>query len=915
MAAVAAVLFAAVPCSRAESGVDWQTDSRLLQFKDFWRNKYYNFVNKDFQPRIGALCFSMFEKGDAPRLALNNKTLRTEKATVYPPYELGFFGPADSGKPRVSASGDWIHKKIAYEYPDDTTLTVWATRLAPAVMLHYDGAVLTLFGGPKPVLQQLKGTGRIFEVFGCYNHTQHGKATRQSPVTPKFMAVRDAVEGAIAFAADDAADYLADMADNWMLVWYGQDGCFYPSPMPHQAMQPFPAGDAPFLLLFENNPDAIEVREDGGLDFSFPVQAGHIQIMPFGHRHPAVTDMKDLIPDLAELRTPGPAMQVSGASSARKDFVSVPESVAKRCEWWEQRLREFPVSVEESYEFDENGDVVISERFEFIAARAGAEEQYRMCPVPPMLAVAVEEGLPVIFDAPFEQTDIYTYCGPYSVALGVSGYTWRAPALGKYVAERRAMGERIVQIPAGVEERLLKETGAVLDAGHLAPWVFSPYDFAVNIGRPLWSNPGDTLFHLLSLLDVLESSADVLPSATAKRLEEYVKRERGEFPPEDVIQMPYSAGARREKWNLHPGFAERMDDPEWFKFRTSYWKYVDPYVLLTRIPMENLYSLSEFYLGTGRLDELRGNWEQIREIPEPYLRELDWATMGMGAATHPLLSDDLGSYYNAFWPFAGGGAGMANRFIAGMIGLARMADMAGDGEQSVQARALALKWLCLRFAQEKFVKNLFRHKIFPRFESGNEISPDYPDERFPHELRREWRLTPEAMGVELAGGSFWPDQFEWGRNDAAKLEVFFMKVRDINEFQLTLHPAGSFGHCWSNPFVELDGMVPELGRFLKELCPDETIGWLKGITERKPDWFCAYIWTGDWQDRGEHTYFLPQNALSIFLGKAWIERESPERLALYANTPWTAVGDWFYMSKLAETIRACHETVWTEVRK
>ncbi len=49
---------------------------------------------------------------------------------------------------------------------------------------------------------------------------------------------------------------------------------------------------------------------------------------------------------------------------------------------------------------------------------------------------------------------------------------------------------------------------------------------------------------------------------------------------------------------------------------------------------------------------------------------------------------------------------------------------------------------------------------------------------------------------------------------------------------------------------------------------------------------------------------MPNDAHQLFMAHAWVARTKPAILERYIDVPWTAVGDGFYLDKLAETIKA-----------
>jgi len=63
------------------------------------------------------------------------------------------------------------------------------------------------------------------------------------------------------------------------------------------------------------------------------------------------------------------------------------------------------------------------------------------------------------------------------------------------------------------------------------------------------------------------------------------------------------------------------------------------------------------------------------------------------------------------------------------------------------------------------------------------------------------------------------------------------------------------------------------------------------------------------------TYSLhPADSHQVFLARAWVTGDSPEQLWRYADLPWIGRGDWFYIHKLAETIKSYRGGWWKPLR-
>jgi len=66
-------------------------------------------------------------------------------------------------------------------------------------------------------------------------------------------------------------------------------------------------------------------------------------------------------------------------------------------------------------------------------------------------------------------------------------------------------------------------------------------------------------------------------------------------------------------------------------------------------------------------------------------------------------------------------------------------------------------------------------------------------------------------------------------------------------------------------------------------------------------------------DEDDHNQLeRPEVAYAMFLAHGWILGTAPAQLAAWLDYPRLEVADWFYMRKLAETIKLYRGTTWTK---
>jgi hypothetical protein len=291
---------------------------------------------------------------------------------------------------------------------------------------------------------------------------------------------------AAAFAGDKV---VIGPAQDWRLpasqvylTWFGQGSYFYTC-QPHAALSYIPVyppsaaakyfrkADTPFVFYFQNPPSTVEAALGKGLTFTFAGPAGRIAFLPLlGFRTPAAADTEKW---------------------GQEEIL--PEPVQKSARWWSRHLQEYPAGVSETYTSSaDQGEVTISERFEYLPVAAAPDPAARIAPLPPYLSISVQSELSA-------------------------------------------------------------EVDKALAAGHLAP-VNLPWKVSYGWGafyfssvRHLYSAPGQTL-------SVLARTLAFLDARRQQRVRAYLEAERTKFRPEQMAHLPADVGARREPWTFSDSF-------------------------------------------------------------------------------------------------------------------------------------------------------------------------------------------------------------------------------------------------------------------------------------------------------------------------------------------------------------------------
>lgn len=350
-----------------------------------------------------------------------------------------------------------------------------------------------------------------------------------------------------------------------------------------------PLGDQPILFVFSNPPTSLEVSSNGdAVTFFFESSAGRVALVQPWEKYYHLLDTS----------------RWSGISLVEEGAKGPPAEAVRLCQRWAELLQSFPLDVTETYTVKKDGTVVIREEFSYLHLKPGEGKKVWM-PVPPLWAVAREEGSPLEFSGQLVDTGVYTYAGPYKVIEGDGSYQVRVVDLSKYWCERRVVEARAPEWLNPVEQELRREVERVVSAGHLAPWFYLPYK---KMPVLVWKHSGETAYYLSQCLPVL-------PRKLANRTVEYILRESEKYPIDgDGCFLKSSEGVRREWGNTKPYRSEGWD--RYFVSRDFYAKQNLP-------PSETTYYLVPICEQKGNAKE---HIDLACEIVCSELYRLDWAT-------------------------------------------------------------------------------------------------------------------------------------------------------------------------------------------------------------------------------------------------------------------------------------------------
>ncbi len=730
------------------------------------------------------------------------------------------------GKPALVAS-DWAHCSLAI----GDALKLHLSRLTPALVVESRKKTLAFFAGdkaPRPILFATPGGVAQAERLG-------------------ELPLKDCP---------------------WLLAWFGKGGGFRSTRLPYcydgRGWMPGPTAlvDCPLLFVFPRSPGALAIGP-AGLAVTFDELAdggGRLAVLPlFGDCYP-------------------PARETEGWAN------TLPENIKKHCDWWAEHLAEVPLTATESCARDDKADTItLTTRLRFLKLRDGGR---RFAPLPPILALARDQGFPIELSGPVTPTSVLTTIGPHAGIEGAEEYTCRVAGLGKYVLEHRVVGDAAKE-PERLARMLGEEVAKVVQAGHLAPWYpavnaygagYRTYLFLA--GMLTWANPGETLY-------ILGETLPLLDKATQGQLLAYLKKERADYPPEKIAVLRVEDGARRERWRLEPAEINEILLEHNQLVNTQNF-----YAVNRLIPEENLYYLAEFARHAGSDDVARA-WPELRASLYPYLARQDWASLG--SYRRPGRNSTFDGH---------GGVVDASHHFAALVGALRIARAAADAHGERLLWGQFAKAAILRYALGRYANYLHDNRLIVLPTDPGLTQEQYLD------LCGEIATSGKVKG--LWGKADWHARWLSGSWSGRLVTYNWTGPEDDVRSVLRLD---EFGVLFDEVLTQYAGkglfayrgLVPELGRFLADHQKAKARVFVDRVAEHMPDWYLALCTANI---GAEYNYLAPEDSYQCFLARAWIVGEPPESLARFLDVPWMARGDLYYIHKLAETIKAYRGVAW-----
>ena len=533
---------------------------------------------------------------------------------------------------------------------------------------------------------------------------------------------------------------------------------------------------------------------------------------------------------------------------------ALPTEVINKVNWWADHMCAYPTTVSETYAYNEISDTAsITETFNFLNICSGGTT---FAPIPPTLGM-VKDNLNVTFSGPVVNGDLYSEFGPTYGIENTNAYSWSISGLKRFTDANRIVIDT-GQAPEELEQELVSEAEEIINSGHFAPWIFTDSIPNHNYrGYIYWLNPADVIYHLIEI-------AAALPNGNAKsNFIDYISSEFSAYPPESVYNLSLDKGMVRKDFSVS---GESVIN-KWKNHRTD--------VFLEDVPLYSFYAIDRYYELTSQTLPSQ-TWQEAQDALDRDMREQDWANFYWFKG----FEDRRVAVVNA------------NRHFTGMVGFVRLAQLAQDKDVEKLGRALLAKAAVLRLGMSEYPRYLYAAKLV-------ELPPE-PD----------WqaRQTAGAWDGFLVNYD-WSNAYDDARQ-VTMLDQFGYYLYDHSGFMEpgTGYRDWNLGKTSAYLTAFMD-MVPELARFLTDFAGEDVEIYITKVEALFPHWYAAFA-EGDLGM--EHNLSHPVDSFQIYMARALIQKETPEKLVAFVDIPWLQEGDLFYVHKLAETIKAYRGTIWDD---
>ncbi len=424
--------------------------------------------------------------------------------------------------------------------------------------------------------------------------------------------------------------------------------------------------DLPILFRLEHRPQAIHTS-GRVLTFQFRGQAGKIAVMPlFGGK-------------------------VFEPADTEKWARSLPAEVLEQSRLWSGKLRDYPLSVRETYSVDADEDILsIRQDFKWESFDDDwGTPAVKAAPVPPMLAVALGENVPVTFHQGARKVFPVDYNlmdtpGKAMAVEGADSYEYRIGGLRQYLFYRRKTAP-LSRETQPLRAKLEKHVREMVDAGHLAP-LFYVYG---GIG-----GTASAYFYWASSPDLAKSLMAAYPYFSKKlrrQVKNYLRNEWRINPPFRVDTSTYRDGANRAPYEV-----------PWQDIRMLPAFNREKALRESRF-FGDLYGVYAYTAITGEKPDASLLERQSTRLVNELLALQDWALCG---PVKPPVT--WRGFFDPYSYYRRSGQSTYNSWLAGAIGLVRLSRDLGWKEQESLGWYLFGKLAMARVGQARYTSELHR---------------------------------------------------------------------------------------------------------------------------------------------------------------------------------------------------------------
>lgn len=441
------------------------------------------------------------------------------------------------------------------------------------------------------------------------------------------------------------------------------------------------------------------------------------------------------------------------------------------------------------------------------------------------------------------------YPTPYGPLLGLDAntLTWSLSGLDTYISSTVNHGAGT--IPSHINQAITNQIQALTAAGHLRPWhVLDKINIAAQVGNTYFTTPSQ-------VVNVLGEVASSLSGQSQTDLIDYIEQELISYPIESTAQYPVSQGAFRQGYD-----PTDQTTVTHYHERRAYEEFDQP-------GLYGLYALALYYQLSAK--PLPATIEStLTTLLNQTQQETDWAT-GMWLEG---FEEPRPAVVNL------------NRYLTGLIGALHLTNNATTHDT---ARALFARAAAARIGATTLPAY--------QYQTGEVVLPSDPD----------WQVKQTSVG--WIGYIY---NYGW-TNPADDIR----QALTINQFRTYLYDTGGpdQGLSKTKAPVQFSQLTPlwnaasPIIRLIGTAAPQQTSRYFDTFMSISPQWYVAF---SEGILGSEHGVSYPMDSYTTFLYQAYINNAPGSDLESYTDIPWTDVGDFFYLHKLALTAQAYQGWSW-----